>query len=139
MKKILLSSFVFLSLISFMTPVAVVYAQAPKLDYSGFVKCDGELKDGEQGRQTRCDFAALMNTIVKLVNWLFYISIPLAIVMFAWSGALYMTGQKGNIDKAKGIFTAVAVGFIIMVVAWFVVRQVVEWFVADPAATVFVQ
>jgi hypothetical protein len=112
---------------------------APPLDYSGFVKCDGVLRDKNQepGRQTKCDFAALMDTVVKAINWLFYISIPFAVAMTAYAGVLFMTGVPANISKAKGVFGTMVIGFIIMATAWFAVRQFVEWLVSDPAATTF--
>jgi hypothetical protein len=141
MKKTLLGTFILFSFVT-LVPVKVwADSPAPKLNYSGFVKCDGELKSGasEKDRQTKCDFAALIGTIVSLVNWAFYISIPIAVVLLAWGGLLYITGVPKNIDKAKSMFTAVVVGFVIMVVAWFVVRQAVIWFVDDPAATTFVK
>jgi hypothetical protein len=103
----------------------------PKLDYSGFVKCDGVVTKGEEGRQVRCDFVALMDTIVKLINWLFSISTAIAVALFAWSGILYMTGKSANISKAKSVFTSVGIGFIIMIVAWLAVYTAVKWIV-DP-------
>ncbi len=103
----------------------------PKLDYSGFVKCDGVVTKGEEGRQVRCDFAALMNTIIQLINWLFGISTAVAVALFAWSGILYMSGKSGNISKAKSVFTSVGIGFIIMIVAWIGVYTAVKWLV-DP-------
>lgn len=103
---------------------------APKLDYSGFVKCDGIVTSvGEPDRQKECDFAALIDTINKLINWLFIISIPIATVLFAWAGLLYLTGSEKNIGKAKSIFTSVGIGFIIMIVAWLAVYTVVNWLV----------
>jgi hypothetical protein len=139
MKKVLPSLFIFIAALTLVTPTVKVFAATPALDYSGFVKCDGEVKVEEQGRKTKCDFAALLKTVISLVNWLFYISIPIAVVLFAWGGVLYMTGKPDNMGKARNIFAAVVVGFIIMITAWFLVRQVVSWFVDDPAATTFVQ
>lgn len=127
----------------FLNP-AVTLAQSttpPPLDYSGFVKCDGVVKtgkDAEPGRTQVCNFAALMNTIVKAINWLFIISIPVATVLFAYAGLLYMTGTPGNRTKANGIFTSVGIGFIIMITAWIGVRTAVGWFVEpDSSATIF--
>lgn len=114
---------------------------APELDYSRFVKCDGVparnivngvdqgVKPGEEARQKECDFAALIDTVNKLINWLFIISIPIATVLFAWAGLLYLTGSEKNIGKAKSIFTSVGIGFIIMIVAWLAVYTVVNWLV----------
>ncbi len=121
------------SIISSITNVAA-------LDYSGFVKCDGVLTPGEEGRKTVCDFSALMKTIIGLINWLFIIAIPIATVLFAYAGLLYMTGVSGNRVKANKIFTSVAIGFSIMLVAWISVRTVVDKFTdKDSGATTFIK
>jgi hypothetical protein len=145
MKKLLQSLLIvsFFALVPASVSAAAVGAPPP-LDYSGFVKCDGVVKKDADGkllepeRNVVCDFAALMNTINKGINWMFYISIPIAGVLFAYAGLLYITGKPGNRTKANGLFTSVAIGFIIMVTAWFVVRTVVSWFVdPDFKATIF--
>lgn len=111
---------------------------APALDYSGFVKCDGVVNPDEPGRNVTCDFNALMNTIIKGINWLFIISIPLATVLFAYAGLLYISGVPGNRTKANKIFTSVGIGFIIMLTAWFLVRTALDWLVTpDFGATTF--
>lgn len=132
-KKIIVAYFLGMALLS---PVLVL-AQDVKLDYSGFVKCDGVTRASETDRQTKCDFAALMDTVIKAINWMFYITIPIATALFAYAGVLYMTGQPKYITTAKSIFTTAATGFIIMISAWFLVRQFVTWFVKDPTATTF--
>jgi hypothetical protein len=129
-------------------------ADTPKLDYSGFVKCDGVVKKqydakgkatgkvdpAESDRDRVCDFAALMDTALGLVTWMFRISVAAATVLFAYAGVLYMSGKEKNISTAKAIFTSVAVGFIIMLVAWISVKTFVDWFVdKDSGATTFIQ
>lgn len=144
MKKILFTSFLVLSLMSIGAPA--VLAQAPKLDYSGFVKCDGVVagkksdgtpikgstpKAGEEERQTVCNFAALIETVIKTINWMFIISIPVATALFAYAGALYMTAVPGKMGQAKKIFVSVGIGFIIMISAWVAVRTLVGWFAKE--------
>ncbi|MES3031350.1 MAG: hypothetical protein V4697_02965 [Patescibacteria group bacterium] len=141
MKKIFVITLLALSIL---TPGAFLLAQsntpvAPKLDYSGFVNCDGVITKGEEGRKTKCDFAALIALVQKMINWLFYISIPVATVLFAYAGLLYLSGQKGKIDTAKAIFLSVAIGFIIMLVAWFAVSTILRWFASpDSGATTLI-
>ncbi|MDP3962515.1 MAG: hypothetical protein Q8Q03_01460, partial [bacterium] len=89
------------------------------------------------GRQQKCDFAALMRTINKLINWMFYIAIPAAAVLFAYAGLLYIRGTSSSRTTANKIFTSVGIGFIIMLVAWIGVRQAVDWLVEDKSATTF--
>ncbi len=141
MKKKILISILFLTLFSAILPVAyIAHAQdaPPKLDYSGLVKCDGVINPDEADRKTKCDFAALMDTVNQLITWCFLISIPVATVLFAWAGLLFMRGTPGTIKKGKDIFTSVAIGFIIVLVAWISVRTFVDWFVKDSSgATTF--
>lgn len=131
MKKTLLTTFLVLTLMSSGVPIAI--AQAPKLDYSGFVKCDGVLKTGEaeKDRQNVCNFAALIDTAIKIINWMFVISIPVATALFAYAGALYMTGIPGKMGQARKIFLSVGIGFIIMISAWVAVRTFVDWFAKE--------
>ena len=109
-----------------------------KLNYSGFVDCDGVVKEDEPGRDRKCDFAALMRTVNKMINWMFYIAVPIATVLFAYAGLLYIRCTSGARTQANKIFTSVGIGFIIMLVAWISVRTVVGWFVEDSVgATIF--
>ena len=101
------------------------------LDYSRLVKCDGVVTEGEDSRQNPCDFAALIDMVNSTINWLFLITIPVVTVLFAWSGLLYMSGKEANIKKARAMFTAVGIGFIIMLVAWAGVYTLVSWFAEE--------
>lgn len=138
MKKILLTILMVLTV----TPafaVAQTTQTPPKVDYSGFVKCDGAVSvdangkanPGEESRNVECNFAALVKTITSLINWMFYISIPIAATLFAYGGVLYITGEPGKINQAKKIFTSVGIGFIIMAIAWVGVVQALSFFVKD--------
>lgn len=124
--KFLLFSFL---IISFVFP-AITFS-ADVLDYSGLVKCDGVITDTEKFRQEECDFIALMGMVNSIVNWVFGISIPIAVASFAYSGFLYMTGEQGKMKQARGIMSNVAIGFIIMLCAWFIVSTLIKWVVKD--------
>jgi hypothetical protein len=81
-----------------------------------------------------------MDTVVKAISWLFFISIPVATALFAYAGVLYMKGTPGDRTKANNIFTHVGIGFIMMITAWFVVRTAVDWFVKPEfGATLFIK
>lgn len=112
---------------------------ADKLHYSGLVQCDGVITPGETYRKNVCDFNDLLGTVKFIINWIFIISIPLATALFAYAGILYLTGTQGNIGTAKDIFSSVAKGFIIMLIAWFAVVTVVNWFVEkNSGADIFI-
>ncbi len=141
MKKL----FITISILFLLPTFVSGQSPTPKLDYSGFVKCDGVVKsnyveqpaEGEEDRQRECDFNALMDTLLGAINWIFMISVPIAATLFAYGGLLYMTGQSGKIETAKKIFSSVAIGFIIMITAWFAVRTVVDWFVKPTSGANF--
>jgi hypothetical protein len=97
------------------------------------VNCDGAATTTTNGVEP-CDFNALIGTATHLIDWLFYISIPIMVALMAWSGILYMTGNPKNIAKAKGVFMKVAVGFTIMLVAFLVVDTVIGW-IGNPSFT----
>jgi hypothetical protein len=104
---------------------------AVKLDYSGWVKCDGVVTDSEQYRQNKCDFVELINTVKSLINWAFMISIPIIIGIIAYAGFLYMTGTEANIKKAKEFIWNAIIGFVIMLSAWFIVTFVLNQLLTD--------
>lgn len=138
MKRFLPTLILAIFLGSIFTPMSVLAQDAPRLDYSGFVNCDGVVKKDEQFRQTKCDFQALMATINKMINWMFYISIPAAGVLFSYAGLLYIRGTSNSRSQANKIFTSVGIGFIIMLVAWIGVRTAVDWLVnKNSGATTF--
>lgn len=147
-----MKKFFIISILLVLLTIPAVSLAQPALNYSGFVDCDGVVgkvldkygkptetaKAGEEERQKRCDFAALMRTVNKMINWMFYIAVPIATVLFAYAGLLYIRGTSGARTEANKIFTSVGIGFIIMLVAWISVRTVVDWFVEDSVgATIF--
>lgn len=95
----------------------------------GLVQCDGVLNPNELNRQQKCNFAYLVNSINYIIYRMIAISIPLATALFAYAGFLYISGEQDKIKQAKNIFINVAIGFIIMITAWFIVVTVVNWVV----------
>ena len=63
-----------------------------------------------------CEFVGLIFLAENLINFGVFIAIPLSAVAFAWAGVLYITaaGNQGQIGKARGIFTKVGIGLIIV-------------------------
>jgi hypothetical protein len=97
------------------------------LDYSGWVQCDGVISSNEPNRNKICNFANLVSMVKYLINWAFGISIPVIVGLLAYAGFLYMTGSKGNIDKAKKIMISAVKGFVIALMAWFIVTTLLKW------------
>jgi hypothetical protein len=74
-----------------------------------------------------CDFKGLMMQIQHFINIAMVLGVISAILLITWAGALYVSGQPKNIDQARAIFPVVVKGFIIMLLAWFIVYQILEW------------
>lgn len=111
---------------------AVLVPQSASAAYGGLVTCDGVVEKDAQGRQIdpsqkTCNFNELIKQINHIISWLFGISLSIAIVFLAYGGILYMTGTEGNITQAKGIFSSVGWGFIIMLSAWLVIYTLLNW------------
>lgn len=130
MTKSINKYFSFLLLLSFFIIPAFSFAEEVpfKLDYSGLVKCDGVIDKNEPERQKVCDFNALISMVKSTINWLFVLTTSIAVLSCAYGGLMYMTGVEKNINKAKSLFYSIGKGFIIMLVAWFAVITVVNWF-----------
>ncbi|MDO8510438.1 MAG: hypothetical protein Q7S15_02330 [bacterium] len=74
-----------------------------------------------------CNFGHFILLIQNFITFLiFYISIPLASIAFAYAGFLYMTagGKPGQIERAHGIFWKVMWGFIWVMAGWLVVYTI---------------
>ena len=106
----------------------LVLIAMPLLSFAAepLVKC-GTQVDAEGKITNPCgfnEFLGLINRVIKFV--LFDLALPIAAIMFAWAGVLMVTagGRTEKVGKAKRIFTNVAIGFIIAVIAWLIVRTI---------------
>ncbi len=118
---ILSSAFVILlALSAFISTPAVASAQ--NTNYTGLVQCDGVVTN--PATQKKCDFDAFIGQINHLINWAFFIAIPIASGLLAYAGYYYMfTGEAGH-AKAKKIFESVGYGLVFMLIGWFVVHTI---------------
>lgn len=84
------------------------------------ISCDGT-------KESPCDFKALIKLVQNIINFLVYMSAPVAAVAFAWAGVLYLTaaGDETKIGKAHTIFTDVLIGLGIVLSAWLIVKLIV--------------
>jgi hypothetical protein len=105
--------------------------------YGGLVICDGVVSGSNPNASTgsdgtvKCDFNYLVKTIVNVFNWFFIMTVPIAIGLLTYGGMLYITGVEGNIKKARKIFWNVALGFIIMLIAFTVIHTVLSWVISS--------
>jgi hypothetical protein len=58
-----------------------------------------------------------------------------AIILFTYAGYLMMTGKDSDRNKAKDIFPKIFIGFVIMLSAWFIVYQILDWLTGNGAFT----
>lgn len=107
---------------------SVIYSK----DYTGsdnpkdkdfqLVPCKGVNDEGDDD----CDFNALMVLFNRIINFIFYVSIPLAAISFSYAGYLYLSaaGNTSQIEKAHKIFEKVLIGFIFILSAWLIVYTI---------------
>jgi hypothetical protein len=104
---------VFMSLVIFLPIVSFA---------AGLVPCGG-------AGEPVCDFNMLMTLINRLINFiLFSLAVPLAAIMFAYAGILLLTsgGNSSQKEKAKKVFTGVAIGLVIAAAAWLIVHVILS-------------
>lgn len=105
--------------------VKYIGSDDPKEKDFQLVPCDGV--------DVPCDFNALMLLFNRVINFIFYISIPLAAISFSWAGYLYLSaaGNTSQIEKAHGIFKTVLIGFIFIISAWLIVYTITHTLLSD--------
>ncbi|MEK7118693.1 MAG: hypothetical protein AAB869_03720 [Patescibacteria group bacterium] len=91
---------------------------------SGLVVCGNVA--GEE-----CTFAYFIDQVQVVINFLiFKIAAPLAAVMFAYAGFLYVTnrGNEGQIKEAHEIFWNVFLGLTLALSAWLIMSFILTFF-----------
>ncbi len=74
-----------------------------------------------------CDFNGLMIQAQYLINVMIVVGVLAVMIGCAYAGYLYITGTQENIKRAKSIFPKLAIGFVLMLTAWFIVYQIMSW------------
>lgn len=108
---ILLASFVFLS-------AGILYPAGVSAE--PLIPCDG-------GEVNPCDFNDIMTLVNNVINFLiFTLALPLAAIVIAWSGFLFLTSgaEPGKRTKAKKMLTDVVIGLVIALAAWLIVQTI---------------
>ena len=142
-----------LALVASVLAPTLVFAQASEDPSStGFkiISCDGpDLKTQpavmsiwqakHQGQvYVPCDFAGALGQIQHIINICIIVGVLVALLLFSYAGYLYVsvaiTGKKDNINQAKEIFKKAVIGFVIMLVAWAIIYQLLSWISSNQAA-----
>jgi len=119
--------------------------QAPSVNYTslGNTSTGGGASPAPQGASggtglvpctgINCQFCNLAQLIQNIINWAIGISIPIAMVLFAYAGFMYATsgGSGENISKAKGIFSTVGIGFLLALGGWLVINTILNIVLAN--------
>lgn len=81
-----------------------------------------------------CDFAGLMKQIQHLINAMIILGVLAAVVSFTVAGAMLIWSGPDKKSDAKKIFEKTFWGLIMMLSAWFIVYQLLDWLAASPGA-----
>lgn len=82
------------------------------------------------GRGTdQCEFNDIIILINNIINFLIKsIALPISAILFAWAGFLYLTnaGNKGQVEKAHGVFLNTFVGLVLTLAGWLVINLITK-------------
>jgi hypothetical protein len=78
-----------------------------------------------------CGLAHLVAIMNDIIAWLITFTTSVVAIMFAYAGFLYITaqGDSAQVQKATGIFRNVIVGFVIILLAFLLIKELVEFLV----------
>lgn len=75
-----------------------------------------------------CDFWDLLQLAKNIIDFLLYvIAVPLAAIMFAYAGWLYLSagGNESKVKEAHHIFGMIAMGLALALAAWLIINAIV--------------
>ena len=129
MKKIFIITLVALCLWSVSAPIAMAQG--------GLVNCGRSQTDSSMDNNVpeaqQCQFSDLIALINTLIQYLIYISLPLAAIAFAYAGWIYLSagGDTGKVKKAHTIFLDVGIGIALVLSAWLIFQYIAKEFLSD--------
>lgn len=70
-----------------------------------------------------CDWSKFIGLMQNILNFMVFLGVSISALLFAYAGFKYLTsgGDSGAVGDAKRIFSHVALGLIILLVAWLLV------------------
>src|SRR3989344_5505365 len=123
----------FPKLLSFLAILFILAAPfmvaADNLPGSAGWKIVPDCEDVVPGTTTKeCGFKTLVHLIKHLIDFAFFLAMPVATALFTYAGFLYLfeAAKAGSRGKANAIFTSVLIGFFWMLAAWFVVKLITD-------------
>jgi len=103
-------------------PITPTTTTPPKDFSGGLVPCDNSVEHP-------CDFNQFLKLINTVIDFIFTnLVLPIAAIMFAYAGFELVTsgGSTEKKSKAKSIFTNVAIGLIIAVAAFLIIKTILS-------------
>ena len=85
------------------------------------------MSENGSGTYVPCNFNGAMMQVQHFITICMVLGVFAAILLFMYAGYLFLTGKEGDRKKAYDVFPKVFWGFIIMLTAWFVVYQILNW------------
>jgi len=107
-------------LVSFLSVIII----APTLIFAqgSIIPCD-----------TNCGYYDLLKLVNNIINWIIWISAPVAAGVFAWAGIKYMTtGVSDQKTAAKEMLKKVFIGFVFILAAWIIVGTIIKALLKNP-------
>jgi len=89
-----------------------------------------------------CGFNQLMTLINNVITFLlFTVATPLAAIIIAYAGWLYLSsgGNSSDVTKAKKILMNVVIGYVIGLAAWLIVKTIITSLGVDPSINTFLK
>lgn len=77
-----------------------------------------------------CNFNGIMMQIQHLINIMIYLGVIVAVLSSFFIGWLFLKGTEKDRSRAKEMMPKLFWGFVIMLVAWFAVSQIMKWLAA---------
>lgn len=108
----------------------------PMQTHAQYIGSDNPRDTGDNGFQlvpcdgvvVPCDFNALMKLLNRVMNFILYMSIPLAAISISYAGALYIfaVGDTGKIQEAHKMFGKIIWGFVFVLAGWLIVYSIMS-------------
>lgn len=102
---------------------------------NGLVVCSGyqdEIVTDAEGKDIQinkdCGFPEIMETIRNIMNFAFFLILPIAAIVFAYTGWLFLSsgGSPETASQAREILTKAVIGLVVILAAWLIVNTIYE-------------
>lgn len=83
---------------------------------------------------TPCDFSGLMLQINHFISIMIVLGVLAAIITASYAGFQLITGGPDKKNSAKDMLQKTGWGFIMMLSAWFIVSEILNWLSSNASA-----